>query len=362
MEIVSYIRTWTIDGQYWNRDMLKINCLTEIDIAFALIKNGAEIYIPDEEKGFKIWDEVEKLKKDFPNLRIILSVGGWGADGFSDMAMNPVLRERFCKNVVDYIKKHNLDGVDIDWEYPAGENIPIKSRPEDRENYILLLKELRSYLDNLEKETGKKYYLSTAVPASLWFVERIDVLTASLIVDFLKVMCYDYYGSWSKTTGHHANLYENPKDPMKHSSSKAIEAYLNKGISAKKILFGIPFYGRGWKGVRNENNGLFQPYESTLEGLSFRKIKKLISEENLKRYWDDFAKAPYLYNGDIFISYIDEEALGYIVKYVKEKNLSGVMIWEYGEDPEGELLYCICRLYPQSSVCNYNGLKGNKEK
>lgn len=346
-----YIRTWPLGdadfeiskGVYWNADLLKLEGVDELIIAFGLIRNGSEVYIPDVEAGFNLWGEIQKLKNRYKDLKITLSVGGWGAEGFSDMAYYVELRNDFVKNVVEIIDKYDLDGIDIDWEYPVGPDwgLPIKTRPEDRENYVNLLSELRKALDDLSKRRNKIYKLSVAVPASPWFLQKNDVIKVSEIVDNLKVMCYDYYGGWSSTTGHHANLYNNPKDPAwgGWSTDQAISIYLNAGIPSEKILLGVPFYGRAWKGVTNSDNGLFQRYREAInEGLSWNRIKGLISSGKFVRYWDDVAKAPYLFDGETFISYSDKEALGYIVKYVKEKKLGGVFVWEYAHDLEGDLL------------------------
>lgn len=349
--LATYIRTWPLGdtdveiskGVYWNADLLKLNGVDELIIAFGLIRNGSEIYIPDVETGFDLWGEIRKLKDKYKDLKITISVGGWGAEGFSDMAYHIDLRSNFVKNVVEIIDKYDLDGIDIDWEYPVGPDwgLPIKTRPEDRENYINLLADLRSALNELGKKHNKVYKLSVAVPASSWFLQKNDVVRVSEIVDNLKVMCYDYYGGWSSTTGHHANLYNNPKDPAwgGWSTDQAICLYLSAGIPPEKILLGVPFYGRAWRGVVNSDNGLFQKYKEAInEGFSWDKIKNLISSGGFVRYWDDVAKAPYLFNGDTFITYIDEEALEHIVEYVKRKNLGGIFIWEYAHNLEGDLL------------------------
>jgi len=345
----TYIRTWPLGdteeeiskGIYWKGDDLNLKGVDELIIAFGLIRNGSEIFIPDVEMGFDLKSEVKKLRERYKDLKIIISVGGWGAEGFSDMANDPKLRAEFCVNAKKMILDYGFDGIDIDWEYPVGPDwgLPIRTRPEDRENYVILLKELRDMLLNLSETTGKNYTLSVAVPASPWFLQKNDVVAVSKIVDHLKVMSYDYYGSWSSTTGHHANLYNNPKDPAwgGWSTDQAIKLYLNV-VPPEKILLGVPFYGRGWKGVKNENNGLFQPYKESIDAISWDGIKKLISSGKFKRYWDDVAKAPYLFDGDTFITYMDKEALEYVIDYVKRNRLGGIFAWEYAHDMKGELL------------------------
>lgn len=356
-KIVSYIRTWPLGstqeeiekGINWTAEDIRGDMIDVLNISFGLLNSEHRIYIPEyngtaEEVTFpNLFEEVEKLQKKYPALKINLSVGGWGADGFSDMALTKESRKVFIDDAVNWIKEHKLDGIDIDWEYPVGPDwgLPIKTRPEDAENFILLLKETREALDKAEKELGRPLGLSIAVPASTWYVEKIDIKEAEKYVNYIKIMSYDYYGAWSETTGHHTNLYNNPADPAwgGWSTDQAIQLYLEKGIQPQKILMGVAFYGRAWKGVAPDNDGLFQPYKEAAfpDGISYTDIEKLLQSGEYTRYWDDTAKAPFLYNGDTWITYDDEESLDYKTKYVQEKKLGGIMVWEYGHDIEERL-------------------------
>ena len=108
-------------------------------------------------------------------------------------------------------------------------------------------------------------------------------------------------------------------------------------------MLGIAFYGRGWKGVEAGANGdgLYQKYESGAysDGLSWADTAPFLAEgSGYTRYWDDAAKACYLYNGDEFISYVVGQAVEEIGKYAREKGLGGVFTWEYGHDVKCDLL------------------------
>jgi len=113
----------------------------------------------------------------------------------------------------------------------------------------------------------------------------------------------------------------------------------------QKITLGIPFYGRKWEGVQqSENNGLYQSAESVGQIIYYRFIAKdCLNSRAYRRYWDESAKAPYLWNGDssIFISYEDAESIKFKIDYLKKKGLSGIMFWEYSDDYEGQLLDAI---------------------
>jgi chitinase len=246
--------------------------------------------------------------------------------------------------------------VDIDWEYPVGPEwgAEIKTQPADRANYVSLLSELRAALDTLGAETGKRYGLSTAVPASPWFPKVNDVVAVSKIVDGLKLMAYDYYGGWSKQTGHHANLSNNPDDPDwgGWSTEQALQVYLDAFVPREKIMLGIGFYGHAWQGVEagpyEDTPGLYQPWKSLPwdQGtVSYLEIKKLLEPgSGYTRYWDALAQAPYLYNGDIWISYTDEEQIELLAQYAKERRLGGVFVWEYGHDINAELLKVLAEI------------------
>ena len=345
--VTAYIRTWALDSDgetYWTADMIHGEYLSEIIIAFALIDQGdkSSIYISDGDPA-KLWTEIAALKAKFPHLKVNLSVGGWGAE-FSDTVFDPETRAKFIANVCDWLKTHELDGVDIDWEYPVGPEWgqEIKSRPEDRENFIALLSELRAALDVQGASLNKHYGLSACIPASAWYVAQNDVLAVASIVDNLKLMAYDYYGGWSATTGHLANLRNNPTDPEwgGWSTEQAVDVYLNAGVPREKMVLGLSFYGRAWAGVEDGGtNGLFQKYTAAVPDVfSWPQIKELTKEGSAyTRYWDDAAQAPYLYNGDVFITYTDAEAIALIAAYAKEKGLGGVMVWEYANDIEGDL-------------------------
>jgi len=360
-KVISYIRTWPIpeairegDNPYWTANMIKAEYLTDLIIAFALIdpKDGHTLFIP-EYPEFDVWAQVAALKEKYPQLRVSFSIGGGSAEGllgYSEMAANAEKRGRLVANICTWLEDYNLDGVDIDWEYPVGAEWDDYHRPQDRKNYITLLKDIRNATNLLTEKTGKKYLLSSAVPASWWFTERNDARGAAKIVDYLKIMTYDYYGPWSKTTGHNANLFNNPFDPAwgGWSTDQGLTVYFNDWIPMHKIMLGVAFYGRGFTGVKPgvdpQVPGLFMAYETARAfnpdgALSYSEIKELLKPDSgFTRYWDDVGKAPWLYNGDRLITYTDEQQIKLISEYIKENKLGGVFVWEYAHDMDTELL------------------------
>jgi chitinase len=317
--------------------------VTRINYAFANLQNGivAEGSAHDAE-NFVV---LNSLKKENPKLTVLVSVGGWAWSGnFSDMALTKQSRRHFIESAVKFVEKNNLDGLDIDWEYPGMTGNNNKFRPEDKQNYTLLLKELRERFNHEEKKLHRHLVTSIATGASTDFLEHTEMATVQRYVDTVNLMSYDYYVPvWDKTTGHHAPLFTNPSDPKKISADRTVHEYESAGVPARKIVLGVPFYGKSWAHVSPTGRGLFQ--SGTEAPNTYLPYSTLANMQNsgYVRYWDAAASAPFLYNQDaqIFISYEDPESLAAKCNYVLEHELGGIMFWEYSSDPAGVLLQSI---------------------
>jgi chitinase len=317
--------------------------LTRINYAFANLQNGVIVEgFPHDAENFAA---LNSLKRDNPNLTVLVSVGGWTWSGnFSDMALTSKSRNLFIESAVKFVQKYNLDGLDIDWEYPGMTGDKNRFRPEDKQNYTLLLRELRKRFDHEEKSLGRHLVTSIATGASTDFLEHTEMAKVQRYVDTINLMSYDYYVPvWDKTTGHHAPLFSNPTDPKKISADRTVREYESAGVPASKIVLGVPFYGKSWANVPDINHGLFQiGTEAPATYLPYRSLASLQNNGYI-RYWDASASAPFLYNKDaqIFISYEDPESLAAKCKYVLDHKLAGMMFWEYSNDPAGSLLQSI---------------------
>lgn len=215
-------------------------------------------------------------------------------------------------------------------------------RPEDKQNYTLLLKELRHRFRREQKKLHRPLLLSIATGASPKFLEHTEMKKVQRYVDTVNLMTYDYYGPDSdKITGHQAPLFVNPSDPKQLSADRSVRDYERAGVPARKIVLGMPFYGKRWAEVPSENHGLFQPGEQPprdAHGPGFDAASLLAS--GYTRYWDSAAQVPYLYNPDtrMFVSYEDAESVAGKCKYVVSHKLAGVMFWTYQSDTTGVLL------------------------
>jgi chitinase len=285
------------------------------------------------------------LKEKYPGLKVLISVGGWTwSKYFSDVALTDASRLRFVKSCLDlYLVKYGevFDGVDLDWEYPVSGGL-YPGRPEDRENYTLLLQEFRSQMDSLQETTGRRYLLTIAGPAAPDTINNFDLGAIQNIVDWINLMTYDFHVATEPATGLLSPLYGSPRDPdtvsrESYNADAAVRAYLAAGVPAKKIVVGIPFYGRAWKGT--EGNGLFQPAQGPAMGqdepgyMSYSEIEQG-PLKTFQRYWEEDAKVPWLHEteGGVFISYEDAESIGWKVSYIRQNGLGGAMVWELGLD------------------------------
>ena len=316
--------------------------LTTINYAFANIKDGQIVEgFEHDRENFAV---LNSLKQHNPQLKILISVGGWTwSGGFSDMTLTRESRAKFIGSAVRFVETYQLDGVDIDWEYPGSPGIGNRNRPADKQNYTALLKELQIALRKKGKQLHRQMLTSVATGGSLNFLEHTEMRKVQKYVDTVNLMSYDYYEpDADNMTGHHAPLYTNPKDPKAISADASVKLYLGAGVPTAKIVLGVPFYGHAWSEVAGENHGLFQPGKMAHVEANYLNIASLLSNGYV-RYWDDTASAPYLYNSAnrTFVSYEDVESIGRKCQYVLQHKLGGIMFWDYEGDANQELLNAI---------------------
>lgn len=315
--------------------------LTRINYAFANIENGVivEGFASDAEN----FATLNSLKRDNPSLQVLASVGGWDWSGvFSDMALTKQSRSRFIESVVSFIEKYNLDGLDIDWEYPAMPGATNNFRPADTQNYTLLVKELRHRFNREQKKLHRHLFISVATGASPKFLAHTEMGKVQRYVDTVNLMTYDYYGPGDDAiTGHQAPLFTDPADPKQLSADRSVRDFEAAGVPARKIVLGLPFYAKTWAEVSSQNHGLFQPGKKPpRSSYGPGRDPASLLKAGYTRYWDAASSAPYLYNPDTqtFVSYEDAESVARKCKYVIDKKLGGVMFWTYSSDPTGVLL------------------------
>ncbi|CCH53148.1 Chitinase [Fibrisoma limi BUZ 3] len=321
--------------------------LTHINYAFVDIKNN-RAWLHNLKTDTTNFRKLNELKWRNPELKVLISIGGWAwSENFSDAVLSDTARTAFAASAVDIVRQHRLDGIDIDWEYPGMKGEDNVFRPEDRENFTLLLKALRQQLDGLKQQTGKEYFVTTALPGFPAIFTHTDMAQAQQYLDYINVMSYDHF-TGGPLAGHHTNLYASGKVDNEQSGDRAVALYKQAGVPAEKLVLGVAFYGRAWQ-LQHDNPRKHPRTITKVErGGGYTFIKdSLLTNPAYKRYWDRKAKAPYLYNKDLkrFVSYDDEESVREKCRYVKENGLAGVMFWEYFSDPNAYLLSEINRQF-----------------
>lgn len=303
-------------------------------------------------------NQLKQLKAKYPRLRISISLGGWtGSKYFSNAALTPESRAAHVRSCIDMWLKGNLpgaapgagagvfDGIDLDWEWPGSEGNPGNViRPEDKQNFTLLLREYRKQLD-------RRQLLTAFLPANPVTMDRgYEVRKIFRYLDFATTQGYDYHGAWDPLTNQQSSLRTPAGDPTtpKFSTQVVIDALLARGAPRHRLVMGVPFFSRGWTGVRNQNAGLFQPAQgpapATFEA-GYEDFKVLKAQQSkFTLYRDNRAGFAWLFDGTTFWTYDDAAEMRRKASYADDRRLGGVMIWSLdGDTTNGELITALRR-------------------
>ena len=272
------------------------------------------------------WTQIRKQK--YPHLKIILSVGGALVDTFPTVLSDVKKIERFVESARKLLEENGLDGMDIDWEHP--------SCAEDGHRFLALLIRLRAALPS------PTYLLTTALPAGTWALKHIPFPWVSNYVDFINLMAYDFVGpdfpGSNPVSGHHAQLYSPPRRLAPSTESRlscdSAVTYLElkRGVPARKIVLGIPLYGRSFLGAK----GLHQPFIGTAGRDSTFEYREL-PRDGTEEVYDDRLGAAYCVGDECgFVSYDNKESVIAKAEFVKRRGLAGLFYWHIGSDKSGE--------------------------
>lgn len=320
--------------------------LDVINFAFATVTPAHDVVFPRPTAPASL-RTLTALRERNPALRIVLSIGGWGAGNFSEAAFDDASRERFARTAVALVQQHDLDGVDIDWEYPAHPGPGISHRPEDRQNFPRMLRAVRTQLDALSKTRQGRRYLLTIAAADGEAARGLELARIAPLLDWINLMTYDFHGSGTQNTGHHAGLHPSTSAPAgSRNAVQAVDEFIAAGVPARKLHLGLAFYGRRFGDVTPANDGLYQRYGSGGGYVNWSQIRRDYlgmdgaGKDGYVRHWDAQAQSAWLWNPAErrLISYDDPQALRAKAAYVRERGLGGVMYWEQSTDPDEELL------------------------
>ncbi len=329
-----------------NPDSINAKGLSHINYAFVNIRDN-RAWLQNEKTDTVNFRKLNELKNVNPDLKILMSIGGWTwSKHFSDAVLTDTSTQNFAQSAVDIVSSYDLDGVDIDWEYPGMIGDSNVYRPEDREHYTNLFKNLREKLDALSKQTNKKYLVTTAIGGSLEFLQHTQLEEAQKYLDYINLMSYDFNEGYDNIAAHHTNLFSPVNMPYISSADVGIQNLKKIGVDLSKVVMGIAFYGKGTIVKSTDDNGLYQIPVESVRGGGYTYLKdSVVNQKGFVRYWDDASKAPYLFNPEkkIFITYDDEESVKDKCEYIKKYKLAGAMFWEYSSDKKLYLLKTIDR-------------------
>lgn len=306
--VVAYVTSWS-------KTIPDPTIMTHINYAFGHVNNTFDGVRIDNETRLK---NIIALKDKNNQLKIMLSVGGWGSGRFSEMATSEKNRHSFAQSCRQTVDRLGLDGIDIDWEYPTQSSANISSSPDDTRNFTLLIKDLRQAL-------GKNYLLTCATVASAQYInlrECIDDL------DFVNMMSYDM----ASAPKHHSALY--PSDISGWmTTSAAVDAHLKAGVPPEKLVMGMPLYGRGTKGYNDQPDTLI----------------------NVRERWHAQSMVPYYVNGqnEFVLGYENERSIAIKCQYIIDHRLKGGMYWEYGNEHQQKLRDVICNILMKGEAAPY---------
>ena len=273
--------------------------MTHINYAFGRVNNSFDGITIAHEQRFR---EIAALKKINPRLKVVLSVGGWGAGNFSEMAADPNLRKRFAKDCKRVMDEYGIDGVDIDWEYPTQSVAKISSSPDDTKNFNLLMRDIRKYI-------GKRGILTAATVSS---ADYIDIGTCIKYMTYVNVMAYDM----GNPPHHHAALYSS-KISARMTGDKAVKRHMELGVPKDKLVLGMPFYARG------EHSRAISEY-----------LRSGYTDGSIVEKWSEESKVPYLEDkdGKMLTGFENTKSIAARCQYILDNDLLGGMYWQYNAD------------------------------
>jgi len=315
-------------------DDYPVEKLTHVIFSFCHLK-GNRLTVDKEDDSLTI-SHLVSMKKRNPDLKVILSLGGWGGcETCSDVFATEKGRTEFTQSVMELLKYFKADGLDLDWEYPTIAGFPQHHFSlNDKDNFTALLTSLR-------KAFGEDYELSFAAGGFKHYLEAsIDWKAVIPLVDKINLMTYDLVNGYSKVSGHHTPLYSSlPK--QKESIDNVIQYFEKNNLPKNKLIIGAAFYSRSWEEIENVDNGLYQHGKHRV-GHTYREYETSYSADSgFVYHWDSLTMSPYYYSESkkTFASVDNEKSIELKTRYAKDKHLGGIMFWELTCDkPQNGLL------------------------
>lgn len=331
---IAYYEGWSVGRgcDVMLPDKVPIGFYTHINVAFAFINPDTFRVEPMDGVPGDVILQISRLKTADPELRVFLSIGGWTFNDpgptrftFSQLAASPSAREAFADSLITFMYAYNLDGVDLDWEYPGADDRG--GVPADYANFVAWMGQLRARLNG----SGRKFELSITVPSSYWYLQHFDLQGLARSLDWINIMTYDLHGTWDSNSPWigavalaHTNLTE---------IKMTFDLFWRNNIDPDQLVFGLGFYGRsftmsnpncmtaGCPFRRGADPGPCTENEGTL---SAAEVRRIIGQGDAKVFLDQEAAVEIVtWDTDQWISYDDLPTFEMKIRYANSRCIGG---------------------------------------
>lgn len=308
--------------------------LTHVNSAFGLLKMDGTIEV--EHLAIVKDNDMKQYREWNKDIKFAVSIVPKDPDAFTYGCASDEARKKIAASCAEMITKYGFDGVDFDWEYPCFPSNGMNCTPADKHNFTLLCAEVRKALDAIRPGL----LLTIAAGADLYYVNCVELPELMKYLDYICLMTYDLKCGFHALAGHHTQLFSSTGDVFQNSCDQALRLFHENGVPKEKLLMGAAFYSRKWENIQDRNHGFLQICKTgggygPDYGLL---VSDYIDKNGYVRYWDDEAKAPWLFNGSTFLSYDDVDSIRLKCEYIKENNYGGIFYWEHKCDTTHTLL------------------------
>ncbi|XP_009350853.1 class V chitinase CHIT5a-like [Pyrus x bretschneideri] len=282
----------------------------------------------------RIPEFIKALRSKNPPVTTLLSMGGGGnnATVFALMVSTQATREVFINSTIQVARKYGFQGLDLDWEFPQD--------ALEMSNLALLYKEWRKALDNEARVCGKPCLLLTS---AVYYASKFTFHggprsypagAISKYLDWASPMCFDYHGSWANFTGMNAALDDSKSNI---STRYGIGSWIEAGVPSKKLVMGLPLYGRTWTLKDPKVNGIGAPALGVGPGdgvLVYHQVLNFNTRTNATVVYDTESASYYSYSGSSWVGYDGVRSANMKVRFAKSLGLGGYFFWALGQDNE----------------------------